>query len=364
MEKDRMKIEERESSSNESSIEQSEFDFAMEEDMMEADQHLDQLDEDDQVEEEEERPTVKSGKGRLIKREPCTEEEMPEQGQSLGRDGSRMAAERSRLPLLMENRSISQVNLNRMTMLIDSSWLKLFRPTFRSNPNRAVADKIITPIPSTKIGAMRYAAEVLLTLGVEVDSVSEAQVANNTPDYVIRMTEELREITCSVCQEWGLPLPNYIESIQAPTTTQNRPMQNTTQSSNQAPTPTPPPGSYQHNPTPGIPSQPFPTQSARNTPHTNYSPTKGVNHRRGSASSSSDEDEERRGSTHTYVPIEAIPPFSRGSPAKAESWLQKFLYVATQARWSDKMMCHTFKFKLEGAASYWYTALPSAGKKK
>jgi hypothetical protein len=27
-------------------------------------------------------------------------------------------------------------------------------------------------------------------------------------------------------------------------------------------------------------------------------------------------------------------------------------------------MCHTFKFKLEGAASYWYTALPSAAKKK
>jgi len=359
-----MKMESREEGSNESSIEQSQFDFAREEDMMEVSQHLSQLDEDYQVEEEEEGPIVKSGNGRLIKREPDMEEDAPRQSQALGRDGSRMAVGRPKLPPLGENGSISQINLRRMTMLIDSSWLKLFRPVFRSNPNRAVAEKIIAPIPPTKIGAMRYGAEVLLTLGAEVDPVSETQVATNTPDYVIRITEELREVTWAICQEWGLPLPNYIESTQTSPRAPDRSRSNTMQGSNQKPASTLPQGSHPPNLTPSGHSQPSIRHDAKYTSHTQYSPSKGANHRKGSASGSSDEDEERRVSTHTYVPIEAIPPFSRGSPAEAESWLRKFLYVATQARWSDKMMCHTFKFKLEGAASYWYTALPSAAKKR
>jgi hypothetical protein len=52
-----------------------------------------------------------------------------------------------------------------------------------------VADKIITPIPTTKIVAMRYAEEVLLTLGAEVDSVSAS-----SEQYHPQMSTHFRKI--------------------------------------------------------------------------------------------------------------------------------------------------------------------------
>ena len=69
-------------------------------------------------------------------------------------------------------------------------------------------------------------------------------------------------------------------------------------------------------------------------------------------------DEDKR-QIRTYVPIEAIPAFSRGSGSMAETWLKKFLYVASQAGWDNKMRCQAFEFKMESHASYWFTALPS-----
>ena len=74
-------------------------------------------------------------------------------------------------------------------------------------------------------------------------------------------------------------------------------------------------------------------------------------------------EEDDRRQPRTYVPVEAIPTFTRGSGPTAEAWLKKYLYVANQAGWDNKMRCETFEFKMEGHASYWYTALPSGVQK-
>ncbi len=76
---------------------------------------------------------------------------------------------------------------------------------------------------------------------------------------------------------------------------------------------------------------------------------------------SEDETNIRRGSSH-FVPASAISKFS-GKMAEAEEWLNNFVYIANQAGWTNKLRCETFRFRLEGAALWWYKSLTTKTQK-
>ncbi len=298
----------------EPSVEQSQFDHAQLEEVMDHHQHLTQMHEDDQH--QDERMIVQSGNGTRNK---------------LGTTESRFKEEPSKfttnevvnnelITVQLKGITVDMKNAEMLTQLLRGrdSWLHLFGAIPSSEVQAYAMDINAGTLVPARQPLIKYAETILQALGMRIDPVLEKHTSNYTIVNMVQAAKQLQEVVNAILEDW-----NEIVQMRSTSAKNNRRSHYQSESINR--------------PTMANISRTDPKEPRKNP--VDY--------------------EEIKQQPRTYVPVEAIPPFSRGSAAEAEAWLKKFLYVANQAGWDNKMRCETFEFKMEGHASYWHTALSS-----
>ena len=292
----------------ESSVEQSQFDQAQMEEAMDQQQHLAQMYEEDQG--REVKMIVQSGNATRRGSDKVDLKMKEEPSRFAPSEG--VEAEPS--PVVLRGIIVHPHNAEMLTQLLrlKDSWLHLFGAVPICDATANVVEKNRVTRRYARSSLLRYAGDVLLALGMKVISVTEEATMGYSIDSMMDATQQLHEVVAAIIEDW-----DQASALQTPVSKNNY-----------------------HQATKAAGRGSYPTVAT-------------FTHR----SNTSDDESKRQ--PRTYVPVEAIPTFSRGSSSTAEAWLKKFLYVANQAGWDNKLRCETFDFKMEGHASYWYTALPS-----
>ncbi len=294
-------------SSNEQIVEQSQFDQAQLEEVIDHHQHLTQMHEGDQ--DLEERMVVQSGKGTRVnmeKVEPRIKEES-------GKPTTNEVVKTELTAVELKGIVVETKNVEMLTRLLrqSDSWLYLFRAVPSSEVQAVAMDVNAGSLIPARQALIQYAEEVLRALGMRIQPVLETFTRNYSIESMMQTAQQFQEVVNAILEDWNEIVQTQLASRKANQRRHHR---------------------AEHSEVPAVAST--------------------------SMVGPADYEETRR-QPRTYVPIEAIPPFYRGSATEAETWLKKFLYVANQAGWDNKMRCETFEFKMEGHASYWYIALPA-----
>jgi hypothetical protein len=299
------------SSITELSVEQSQFDHAQREEVMDQQQHLAQMYEENQ--DREERMIVQSGNATRRSSEKADLKMKEEPSRFVPSEG--MKAELS--SVVLRGVKVHPHNAEMLTQLLrlSDSWLHLFGAVPICDATANVVEKNRVSLRYARSSLLKYAEDVLLALGMKVITVTEEATMGYSIDSMMDATQQLQEVVAAILEDWDQAAQTF--QTQAPVSKI----------------------SY-HHATKAIGRGGYPTVAT-------------FAHRNNTS------DDEGKRQPRTYVPVEAIPTFSRGSSSTAEAWLKKFLYVANQAGWDNKLRCETFDFKMEGHASYWFTALPS-----
>ncbi len=293
--------------SDESRFEQSQFDHAQLEEVMDHHQHLSQMHDDDQY--LEEKMVVQSGKGTRVNMEKVESRFKEEPDKFTTNE----VVKTELMAVTLRGIVVDTRNAEMLTRLLRGKdcWLSLFRAEPAYEVRASATDRNAVTLVPARQSLIKYVEEVLQALGMHIKPVLESFTMRYTIDSMMLATQQFQDVVNAILEDWN----QIVQTHAASRKVNHRP-----------PYPAEPPRG------PAVASS------------TMVDPT---------------EYEETRLQPRTYVPVEAIPPFSRGFASDAESWLKKFLYVANQAGWDNKMRCETFEFKMEGHASYWHTALPS-----
>ncbi len=240
---------------------------------------------------------------------------------------------------MLKGVQVSEANVALLTRLLidESSWLSLFEAQTKSVITDQVTKCYNAKFNPDHCGSMiAYASNLLKALGLDVVVVVPDDITDYALEDMAPVIEELRRVVHSIFQEAKQAVMAQVASVPATQIKQ-----------------------------PTVRATTVPTQrTTRSVPQVNFvSAANQVEYDQDEEAVAEEAGQSRWCQGKPYVPMDAIPNFT-GKAGGAEDWLNKFIYVADQANWSNKMRCDTFRFKMIENAKWWFQSLPSTTQKR